>query len=1299
MKATASTAEFEGTLDHRWISQLGKLDIRLRSAGFRISPDRWLNIADLLTDLMLQNGINKNADYHLNVKQYLSPLICKSALEQQEFSRVFSYWWEDIYPPETDAVKDQVETEAEHKIVNRFSNSVLAFGVLIFLVVTVVTASIYFEIFQPETQTEIPQPATQTKVDPGSVGPEPVDPEPVDPATTTPPDIKPRVEKDITDIYSLSDSSLALIQLMLVCLLPMFMVLMLLIGGFRPMLRKGKANRDSPLRFLTLKLANDDLFDDPKLRAAIRSLHAPLSLPTTRLDPKRTVYASLQQGGLFSPVYAKRAEVPEVMVWINSNGKLDPVKALADTLVDRLRAADLRVIAYSYRNRPNRLLDSATDLWVSGTEVQDLHPGARLILVTSSAGLIDVWSEKALLWVSNLAKQFNTVVLEPGAHDTANSKSLKAAGIESCALSSEGICQVCAIFSQTPQATAAQRLAVLPQYLDQEERWRSPITPKKMDLEILLSTLLTYLGESGYSLLCASAVYPEFRWGLIRALDLSLFTQDNAINRETRLLAIAQLSWARDGWLPEWLRLSLIRSQSKSQQETARMLYQQLLIEVEIQGEASIQLPVRIHKPKGGVRSYLRQWIKRSNQNSDLEDSVFVELMLGGRFRRLDFELPRVLEKFFRVNNTMRHAISSVSLLGFALLLAWGSNSVANHYSLNQKIQQVWTNHITTDKPLTIQIYYNQTSLLLGEQLQSVMGSQESVVIQPLINTEESENNNLRQQFEGKVTELQKQNQGIPIDGLIVYQADYKQQAQWLADRVAYAGYGLRAKILDISDFPELTDVASVYSFFKLTLWLPKGVKESLVLRGHTESLESARFSYDGSKVVTAARDNTARVWNATSGKELLILRGHTNKIDFATFSPDDSQIITVSRGGTARLWDASSGETIYKLEGHTSRIDHAAFSPDGTRIVTASRDNTARVWETDSGKLLHILEGHTGDVRYAAFSPDGRRIVTASYDKTAKVWDVQRGQLILTLLGHSNNVNYATFSRNGGLIATASRDSTAKIYDSGNGKLLYTLAGHTNDVRYVGFSPDGTRIVTASRDTTAKLWDVTNGKLLHTLEGHNRDIMRATFSPDGSKIATASDDRTARVWDSTIGKILIILGQHNGDVIDVSFSPDSDKIVTASDDMTARIWDIQEEIAKQANNIASSAIPVPELASLDLNEAIVKLKEVDLTYEIRYELILDGKDGKVFKTEPAADTRLVASAPVMLFISARGGWVYLGKVLSGVGVYQNDSQAKNMRHDDDNSGKRIGTLKAQETVKVIESKQNGWTLVQAVDQ
>ena len=129
---------------------------------------------------------------------------------------------------------------------------------------------------------------------------------------------------------------------------------------------------------------------------------------------------------------------------------------------------------------------------------------------------------------------------------------------------------------------------------------------------------------------------------------------------------------------------------------------------------------------------------------------------------------------------------------------------------------------------------------------------------------------------------------------------------------------------------------------------------------------------------------------------------------------------------------------------------------------------------------------------------------------------------------------------------------------------------------------------------------------------------------------------------------------------------------------------------------MAASGISVPELVSLNQQQAIAKLNAVGLTHNSEYALNLHVLAGKVFETKPPAAALLITNAAVTLVISAHGGWVYLNQVV--IEPYTNGSQAKNMRSDDDNSGRKIGTLQARESVKVIESKANGWTLVQAIE-
>ena len=159
-------------------------------------------------------------------------------------------------------------------------------------------------------------------------------------------------------------------------------------------------------------------------------------------------------------------------------------------------------------------------------------------------------------------------------------------------------------------------------------------------------------------------------------------------------------------------------------------------------------------------------------------------------------------------------------------------------------------------------------------------------------------------------------------------------------------------------------------------------------LIGHAGLVDSAVFSPDGSRVVTASWDGTARLWNAKTGTPLTTLSGHTTWLNSAQFSPDGGRIVTASADKTARVWNADTGIVLAKLLGHEGSVNSAAFSPDGSRIVTASGDNTARVWNAATGELLTTLSGHTDAVTSAAFSPDGSRVVTASFDNTARVWD-----------------------------------------------------------------------------------------------------------------------------------------------------------------------------------------------------------------------------------------------------------------------------------------------------------------------
>lgn len=290
--------------------------------------------------------------------------------------------------------------------------------------------------------------------------------------------------------------------------------------------------------------------------------------------------------------------------------------------------------------------------------------------------------------------------------------------------------------------------------------------------------------------------------------------------------------------------------------------------------------------------------------------------------------------------------------------------------------------------------------------------------------------------------------------------------------------------------------------------------KVVLALRGHTDTVYSASFSLDGSRMVTASGDQTAIIWDAKSGMKLRPLNGHTNIVWSASFSPDGAQVVTASSDCTAIIWDANTGEKIRTLIGHTYMVCSASFSPDGAQVVTASGDNSVATWDVKTGERIHVYTGHTETVCSASFSPDGTQVVTASWDKTAIVWDTKTGEKLRTFKGHTAWLRCASFSSDGLQIATASDDKTTIVWDVKTGGKLYSLNGHTSGVCSAKFSLDRSRLITASWDETAIVWDAKTGEKLHSLQWHIGGVRSAAFNRPSSRIITASGDGTAAVWE-----------------------------------------------------------------------------------------------------------------------------------------------------------------------------------------
>ena len=433
-------------------------------------------------------------------------------------------------------------------------------------------------------------------------------------------------------------------------------------------------------------------------------------------------------------------------------------------------------------------------------------------------------------------------------------------------------------------------------------------------------------------------------------------------------------------------------------------------------------------------------------------------------------------------------------------------------------------------------------------------------------------------------------------------------------------------------------------------IWDTESTTSSSSFIGHEDSIESACFSTDETRIVSASKDKTIRVWTrgvreqnkkqSTSRLSSTIrkggiddyfmspdmstistfssymadnrvwdlrtqlsrrLLGHTDMIPSCAYSPDSAHIVTTCGDNIVRLWDAHTGKQIGSFE-HPDWVSSASFSHDGTKIVSASI--SIHIWDLQTGEQCCApLSGHEKRVSDASFSPDGHSIVSVSRDETIRVWDTKSGAQIGNVMNSTDGPHHsAVFSQNGTHIVSLTRQKM-HIWDTQTQMQLCVLSHHNSFLRSATFVsssvfPNGQTVLHAPSNKKFYLWDVrTNTQIGAPFSGHQGFVSSAVFLPDGKLVVSASSDKTVRIWDvETRAEICSPLRGHTTRVFTASFSPDGKQII--SEDGTVFIWDLEKYLRVPFTDTQVSMFGTP--STWDVSDSIPTLALVCIGLGIR---------------------------------------------------------------------------------------------------
>jgi WD40 repeat protein len=371
--------------------------------------------------------------------------------------------------------------------------------------------------------------------------------------------------------------------------------------------------------------------------------------------------------------------------------------------------------------------------------------------------------------------------------------------------------------------------------------------------------------------------------------------------------------------------------------------------------------------------------------------------------------------------------------------------------------------------------------------------------------------------------------------------------------------------VIAASRFPLIADIA----WGKVRNWLAIGSHGGTIelfdvasrtpiveLRGHRHGIYQLAFSADDSRLATASRDGTAKIWNLGRLPPSDVLQ--TRRMHVLDVAIDRHNRLAAATGyGVVDLLDLKthSLRPILNINTEGSQWTKVAFSPTEDLLVSNSGDGTIRIWDvggsTDELVPRQVEIGNRGDL--LTISADGALLACGGANREVVICDISTRRVLRTIaLSTSGGITDLTFVGTTHHLATAWSSGKVSIVNSITGTTLLDISTNLG-VDCISVSPDGQLLAIGDSLTPLSLWSLESCKKLKEFK-HDTILSDVQFSPDGKTLVSFGRDFAVRIWDTATGAERAVFRGHQspGGIV---FSSDGTLLLSRGTDFSVRFW------------------------------------------------------------------------------------------------------------------------------------------------